>query len=60
MEDTIANMSEENLNYIKTCIGYSLAKSMLYAIKTDTEVLKIYMNLGIKMMALYSKNWETY
>ncbi|CDU18801.1 conserved Plasmodium protein, unknown function [Plasmodium yoelii] len=37
MEDTIANMSEENLNYIKTCIGYSLAKSMLYAIKTDTE-----------------------
>ncbi|CAD2094844.1 conserved Plasmodium protein, unknown function [Plasmodium vinckei lentum] len=37
MEDTIANISEENLNYIKTCIGYSLAKSMLYAIKTDTE-----------------------
>ncbi|SCN60945.1 conserved Plasmodium protein, unknown function [Plasmodium chabaudi chabaudi] len=37
MEDTIANISEENLNYIKACIGYSLAKSMLYAIKTDTE-----------------------
>lgn len=37
MEDTMTNISEENLNYIKTCIGYSLAKSTLYAIKTDTE-----------------------
>ncbi|ETB56869.1 hypothetical protein YYC_05236 [Plasmodium yoelii 17X] len=44
MEDTIANMSEENLNYIKTCIGYSLAKSMLYAIKTDTEDIVYILN----------------